>query len=491
MIKNLSKGISETLQTITIEPVIFLFSLGTFILSGAQIPTNILIYKICYIELNHTKDTCEHLGDDSNELIQEEVQVLTNNFQMNAQWITSIPGILFSLYAGPLSDKFGRKPLLMFPIVGYFFSAIGGIINYMFLETLPLEFFYIETLPAFFGGLVVYYLGMYGYGASVSEPEERAHRIARLDGTETLATIAGTLLSPLVNQYLGPIGNYGLFGGFTLLSAIYLKICVREPIKNKSEKKLELEEHHPRSSSGVFYTTLVMPLMDMKALLLKPRKRILTILILIQLIVYCTYIFAFNSTTSLLYLYMLVRFEDFQPEDFAYFSVTMSLCSVFFLMCFMPIVSGRFHLSDALLLTFLSIAETLSFLLSPFTSNLTLFYIFQVICTIGNCKFSIGRSLLSKCCEPDEVGKMFSILSILLSITFMISNPIVRKLYNQTIDDFPGAFLLLVAALLVVSGFGNFFVYFKQSKLIVTNEKCEKELQVDKSEFNSLDSTYF
>ncbi len=376
----------------------------------------------------------------------------------------------------------------MFPIVGYFFSAIGGIISYVFLETLPLEFFYIETLPAFFGGLVVYYLGLYGYGASVSEPEERAHRIARLDGTETLATIAGTLLSPLVDKHLGPIGNYGLFGGFTLLSAIYLKICVREPIKNKSNKKLQLEQF-PKSS-GVFYTTFVMPLMDMKTLLVKPRKRILTILILLQLIVYCTYIFAFNSTSSVLYLYMLIRFEDFQPEDFAYFSVTMSLCSVFFLMVLMPIVSGRLHLSDALLLTLISIVETMSFLLSPFTSNLILFYIFQVISSIGNCKFSIGRSLLSKCCDPNEVGKMFSILSILLSITFMISNPIVRQLYNKTIDNFPGAFLLLIAALLVVSGFVNFFVYFKESKLIVANEKCEIESNT-KSELSTSDSTYF
>jgi hypothetical protein len=74
---------------------------------------------------------------------------------------------------------------------------------------------------------------------------------------------------------------------------------------------------------------------------------------------------------------------------------------------------------------------------------------------------------------------MFSILSILLSLTFMVSNPIVRQLYNSTIDNFPGAFLLLIAALLLVSGFGNFFVYMKQSKLLTSpNEKLEKELDL-------------
>ena len=465
---------SEALKTITIEPTIFLFFLGYYILNGAQIPTNILIFKICHIELNYTEEVCNHLGDDSNKLTQEEVQVLANNFQMKAQWMVAIPGIFFSLYAGPLSDKFGRKPLMMLPIVGYFFSAVGGIINYAFLETLPLEFFYIETIQAFFGGLVVYYLGVYGYGASVSEPDERAHRIARLDGTETLATIVGTLLSPHVTNLLGPIGNYGILAGLSLLAAIYLKFCVREPI-NKDDEKMQLDE--TSQSHGVLYTALVAPLVDMKTLVMKPRKRILTILIILQLAIYCNYIFGYNSTQSVLYLYMLVRFENFSPDDFAYFSVTLNFCTVFFLIVCMPIVSGRFKLGDALLLTLLSISETLSFLLSPFTSNLTVFYVFQVICTIGNCKFSIGRSLLSKCCEPDEVGKMFSILSILISITFMVSNPIVRQLYNSTIDQFPGAFLLLIAALLLVSGYGNFFVYTKQSKLFTdSNEKPEKEL---------------
>ena len=74
--------------------------------------------------------------------------------------------------------------------------AISGIVTFAFIETIPLEFFYFESVYAFFGGLPVYYLGVYNYGAMVSKPEDRAHRIAILDGVETLATLIGTLLSP-------------------------------------------------------------------------------------------------------------------------------------------------------------------------------------------------------------------------------------------------------------------------------------------------------
>ena len=477
MTDKLKNTISAFLKTITIEPVIFLFIMGNYILLGSQIPTNILIYKICHIELNNTEEVCNNLGDESNKLVQDEVQILTNNFQMKGQWITSVPGILFSLYAGPLSDKFGRKPLMMFPIVGFIFSSVGGIINYAFLEDLPLQFFYIDTIPTFLGGMIVYYLGLYGYGASVSEPEERAHRIARLDGVETIATMIGTLLSPLVSKQLGYFGNYGLFAGLSLLAALYLKVFVKEPVDKKQLENLDGNE-----TESFFYSFFVTPLIDMKILLVKKRTFLLSLLIALQLIIYCAYIFTYNSNVSLIYLYMLLRFENFTADDFAYFSVTLNVCSVFLLIVVMPIASGKFRLSDALLLTLISVVESLSLLLSPFTSDIRVFYAYQIVSTIGNCKFSIGRSLLSKFCEPDEVGKMFSILSILLSLTFMISNPIVRQLYNETIESFPGAFLLLMAAMLTVSGFGSLFVYLKQNKVIIPSPKSEEDSISNKPE---------
>ncbi len=46
MLNKLRDWLIGTLRTITIEPVIFFFLIGNFILFGAQIPTNILIYKV-------------------------------------------------------------------------------------------------------------------------------------------------------------------------------------------------------------------------------------------------------------------------------------------------------------------------------------------------------------------------------------------------------------------------------------------------------------
>ena len=127
---------------------------------------------------------------------------------MIGQWISSVPIVAFSIIAGALSDVFGRKPLILIPMIGDFISTIFNIINYAFIDTLPLEFFYTDKIGSFFGGYAVYYLGVYSYGTAITQPNERAYRLARMNGMETIATIIGTLLSPVVFKTLGYHGSF-------------------------------------------------------------------------------------------------------------------------------------------------------------------------------------------------------------------------------------------------------------------------------------------
>ena len=57
---------------------------------------------------------------------------------------------------------------------------------------MPLTF----QLWFFFGGMMVYYMGMYGYGTDITTPDERAYRLARLDASEFLAMTIAPLISP-------------------------------------------------------------------------------------------------------------------------------------------------------------------------------------------------------------------------------------------------------------------------------------------------------
>ncbi len=93
---------------------------------------------------------------------------------------------------------------------------------------------------------------------------------------------------------------------------------------------------------------------------------------------------------------MIKVFDNFDDVQFAYFSAVMSLCNAFFLMIFMPIVSGTLQMTDTLLVTLIAIIECLSYILSPYVTNIWVFYGTQVLNSIGYCKYSLGRSILSK-----------------------------------------------------------------------------------------------
>ena len=104
---------------------------------------------------------------------------------MLTSWMYCVPGLLYSLFIGALVDRSGRfKPLIFFPILGTLLAYVCMLINYIYLETLPLEVFHLQAVGALFGGMSIYYLGYYGYGAAISNPQERAHRLAIFDGSE-------------------------------------------------------------------------------------------------------------------------------------------------------------------------------------------------------------------------------------------------------------------------------------------------------------------
>jgi PCFT/HCP family folate transporter-like MFS transporter 1/3 len=458
-------------KSISIEPVLFVNVFGISIVMGAQISTNLLIWKICHLELNYPEEICGNLTDDAYKDVEEIVQADVNNFQMKSQWISSVPIIFFSIIAGALSDEFGRKPLLIFPIFGNLVSKIAGLLNYAFIRDLPLEFFYVENIGAFFGGYAVYYLGVYSFVTNITKPKDRAHRLARLDGMEILGSVAGTLLSPLILEKLGYYGNYGISSIMIGISLVYLVLFVKEPIKRKLANG---EKNNPAKS--LLYNAIVTPLQGMKLLITKKRKNLLKVLILLQFI--CFFIYWLIIEINILkYLYMLLVFEGFDEKGYAYYSVFHDVCCAFYLMMFMPFLNAKLRIHDALMLAFIIFSEVVCYAVSPFATELWQFYIATGVGSIGYCKYAVVRSLLSKCVSMHEIGKVFSILAVIAALAPVAGNPIFRQLYNATIDTFPGAIFTLGSSLLLLATFINVFIYTQRDKLVDEEDKEKEEIK--------------
>ena len=59
--------------------------------------------------------------------------------------------------------------------------------------------------------------------------------------------------------------------------------------------------------------------------------------------------------------------------------------------------------------------------------------------------------MLSKVVDPEEVGRVFSVHSLLAAISDSLVSAAFMKLYNQTLATLPGAYLLLASGLAVVT----------------------------------------
>ncbi len=76
---------------------------------------------------------CDNLSDEEYDLIENEIQIYTNNFSITDSMLSSWPAIIYVFFAGALSDKFGRKWLICLPVTGILISTIFQIIHYMFI----------------------------------------------------------------------------------------------------------------------------------------------------------------------------------------------------------------------------------------------------------------------------------------------------------------------------------------------------------------------
>ena len=90
--------IRTLLGRITLEPLIFFVTFGMVILDGAQIQTNLLIWKICHLELSYPEHICSNLTLDENNAENDEVQAKANSFLMISEWLRSGPTLVWSFF---------------------------------------------------------------------------------------------------------------------------------------------------------------------------------------------------------------------------------------------------------------------------------------------------------------------------------------------------------------------------------------------------------
>ena len=127
--------VEEAVRHISLEPVFFLVCVSNGLI---RISVQALYMdKACQVNLVYPQEICQNVNNHTQ--IHQETQKLVSEVQAYNGMLQSAPAIIFTLFAGPLSDTYGRKFLIIFALFGYFILNIVFLINSFWFYELPVS----------------------------------------------------------------------------------------------------------------------------------------------------------------------------------------------------------------------------------------------------------------------------------------------------------------------------------------------------------------
>lgn len=146
---------------------------------------------------------------------------------------------LFSPILGALSDKIGRRPILLISLLGLGF-------DYIFMALAP-------TIAWLFIGRII--AGLCGasfttasaYIADVSAPEKRAQNFGLIGAAFGLGFIIGPVIGGICSQW-GPRFPFLVAAGFSLLNFIYGLIVLPESLSKENRRNFDIKTAIPGRS---------------------------------------------------------------------------------------------------------------------------------------------------------------------------------------------------------------------------------------------------
>lgn len=274
-------------DNITVEPVLACYIMPSVFASLAT--QNLNLEKACRVNLRYSKEVCDALSNrDTANYTAEEAAVQQLVAQMGI-WKTSLlaafPAFII-LFGGAWSDRWGRrKPCIVIPILGEFFTVIGLIVCTYFFYELPMEVAgFIEGLvPALTGGWFVMFMGIFSYIGDVTTVETRTLRIGIVNIFCSLGFPVGLALSGILYKKIG------FYGVFSVSATCYLFAFVYGCLKIKEAKRDNLPVMPNGKCSFIRDFFNVKHLADTYRLAFKPgennrRKKILLIMFAVMVI---------------------------------------------------------------------------------------------------------------------------------------------------------------------------------------------------------------
>jgi len=420
-------------NNVTIEPLAFITFLIVFL---SDISTQELyIQKACQVNLEYSPEICANLSQHKE--IQIETQEYVSGVQANNGFLQRLPSVVFTLFAGPLSDSFGRKPLLVFPIVGFIILNFVLLINAIFFQALTVEFLLFECLQDFTGGRRIFTLAARCYIMDITSKESRTARLCILDAVIGLGMMIGSPLGTIIKNKFGYVVLYAITLILVTITLIYTYFLKDSIHLVSEEKKIALleekEEADIKCDKGVCCKVMNTVLRAFKALIKRrPERMLIWCFMLINILATIGGEFA-----GVIFLFYRLQYA-IDTETFGWMMSAWAGGAFFSQLFIVPALSLKLGLSDTVLIIISLISVIFdTFLETVMNQVWFLFLSWGVLQMLWSCMFTMALSAMSKLAEPNEVGKFLSLVSLANILVSLGAAPAYSIIYRATVDIWP------------------------------------------------------
>lgn len=220
--KSCSEILKFAFRNVTIEPVLFLFITGISI----HIVTvdNLLIEKVCLTIDKYSEEVCKHIEDQKYSDKIDHVQKHVATWKIIIGLSSAIPSIFYSIIVGSWSDKHGRKPFIVIPIIGLVIETVVYMVLAHSMESPVWLMILPQIIGTLFGGYGCFVCSL-AYIVDVSTDKSRTIRIAILEGCAAVGIPLGIAIGGGVfkaYRYLGVFATSACIEVIAVLYAIFL-----------------------------------------------------------------------------------------------------------------------------------------------------------------------------------------------------------------------------------------------------------------------------
>jgi len=376
------------------------------------------------------------------ELIAQIKNITVNEASPYGAWLLSayaVTQFVFAPVIGNLSDKYGRRPVLLSSLLGF------GI-DYLFLALAP-------SYGWLFVGRII--AGITGasfttgtaYIADVSTEENRAKNFGLIGAAFGLGFIIGPALGGLLAVW-GIRAPFYAAAGLCLLNTLYGYFVLPESLSKENRRKFHWKRANPIGS-----------------LKLLQRYPAIGGLAVAFFLIYLA-AQAVQGNWSFFTIYRFNWSEGMVGISLAVVGVLVGGVQAGLTRVVNPKLGDEKSIYLGLLL------YTLGLVLFAFATEGWMMFVFLVPYCLGGIAGPSMQSILAGHVPPNEQGELQGTLTSLMSLTAIIGPPIMNNLFKYFTTEnapvhFPGAFFLLAALLMLMSIIITRNVLSRERKLVV------------------------